>query len=615
VVGNLDGYSKNTIVTHFVHNSLFFGMSSTTEQIKERLGVVDVVSSYIKLERAGKNLKAKCPFHNEKTPSFFVSPERESFYCFGCNRGGDIFTFVEEFEGTDFSGALALLAERAGVSIKRFDSGEGKTRERLLLLMEKAAGYFESELALNSGVLAYLLKRGVSNKTIAEFQIGYAPASWRATSQFLLQKGFREQELLEAGLLVRTEKGVYDRFRGRIMFPIQDIAGRVIAFSGRIFSTGDPLRHSSSEASGTASGRDEEKERAAKYINSPETELFKKSKVLYGFDKAKQALRKHDRCVVVEGQTDVILSHQCGMKNTVAASGTALSQEHLNLIARFTNNLVLAFDADSAGLSAAGRGIDSALALGFNVLLMPLPQGKDPADLIKDDKEAWQRAVGRAVHLVDFYLTKFKDTAEDARSFQRQVERYVLPYIARIKSKIEQAHFVARVAKALGIPEEPIWEEMLRIEQAPSATLAIPTETPSHVGGRYRKNLERQMLAIIISERRLKTSPIDFKAAEALLVSLSGKTIAEKTSEFTKEEINKMLFEAESYYADSKNNIGEIFDEILVNLKTEILKERLTRAMNELRRSEGIKDEKGGALYLQECHDISREINKLNQMK
>ena len=290
-------------------------MNTSVQKIKERLGIEEVVSSYIKLDRAGANLKAKCPFHNENTPSFFISPDRGSYYCFGCGAKGDIFTFVEEFEGLDFRGALKLLADRAGVSLESFNPKDEKNqseKEKLYEAMEEATKYFENNLKNNAEVLEYLKSRGLNEKSIKDFRIGFAILDWRKLYDSLRSKNFSDSEIERAGLAKKPDdqsKAMYDRFRGRIMFPISDSSGRIIAFSGRIIVDDG---------------------KSAKYLNSPETPIFNKSSVLFGIDKAKDAIRKNDFSILVEGQMDLILSHQAGFKNTVASSGTAMTDSTLS---------------------------------------------------------------------------------------------------------------------------------------------------------------------------------------------------------------------------------------------------------------------------------------------
>jgi DNA primase len=321
---------------------------STVDTIKDRLSITDVVGAYVKLEKAGANLKGLCPFHQEKTPSFMVSPARSSYYCFGCGAKGDIFSFVEQFEGLDFMGALKVLADRAGVEIEKQDPSAKTERERLFHIMEHASLFYHKDLSDDNAAKEYLKKRGVEVQTIRAWRLGYAPLEWRSLYNYLLSKGFKAQEMLKAGLVKPADNGFYDTFRSRIVFPIANIGGRIVAFSGRIFPVDDT---------------------SAKYLNSPETSLFNKSAVLYGYDKAKFEIRKKNSAILVEGQMDLILSHQVGITNTVATSGTAFTELHAGLIKRFAEKLIICYDGDKAGVSSALRAAIVALRCGLEVCL------------------------------------------------------------------------------------------------------------------------------------------------------------------------------------------------------------------------------------------------------
>ncbi|MEK7093559.1 MAG: DNA primase, partial [Patescibacteria group bacterium] len=327
----------------------------TVQQIKDRLSIVDVVSQYVKLERAGGSMRARCPFHAEKTPSFFVSPDRGTYHCFGCGVGGDVFSFVESIEGLDFKGALKVLAEKAGVELVYERGGKEKRdeRERLFELLETATIFYTSRLT--DAAKKYLTERGIADGTVQAFRVGWAGDAWSELSDFLKTKKFSDKEILDAGVAKNPagQQAAYgagnersrliDKFRNRIMFPIADSAGRVVGFSGRIFG-------------------EKASPEAPKYLNSPETPLFHKSRILYGLDRAKLAIRKHNFAVLVEGQMDLLSSHQAGWSNTVAVSGTAFTTEHAQIIKRLSDNLVLALDADEAGIKAAGPAAPAARA-------------------------------------------------------------------------------------------------------------------------------------------------------------------------------------------------------------------------------------------------------------
>jgi DNA primase len=418
-------------------------MSDTVQQIKDRLNIVDVVGPYVKLTKAGKYHKGLCPFHKEKSPSFMVTPDRGFFHCFGCGKGGDLFTFVEEMERVDFKGALKILAEKAGVPIV-YGQGEDKSaRDRLYAVLEAARDFFVAHL--DSAARGYLVDRGILGPLVTQWSLGYAPAEWRALVDHLRTKGFPDADMLSAGLGKKKEgtPHLYDTFRGRIIFPIRDSSGRVIAFTGRIFPN---------------------EEGQAKYLNSPETALFEKSKVLYGIDIAKGGIRSLNSAILVEGQVDLLMAHQAGYTNTLALSGTAFTDEHAALIKRHTENLVIAFDGDRAGIAAAGRAASIALSAGLNVKVAAMPPGEDPADLIRRDSALWKQAIRDAVHVIDFYLAHLMKAGYDARQLKLEASRVVLPYVVQIQNAIDQAHFIQRVAEAIGVPEDAVRVELRKLE-------------------------------------------------------------------------------------------------------------------------------------------------------
>ncbi|MEK7081495.1 MAG: DNA primase, partial [Patescibacteria group bacterium] len=572
-------------------------MSSTVEQIKERLSIVDVVSSYIKLERAGGNFKARCPFHNEKTPSFFVSPLRETFHCFGCNKGGDILTFVAEFEGLDFKGALKVLADRAGVELVSEDPRLKNEKDALYSILEKTTSFWEQNLSQKSDALSYLKKRGLKDETIKDFRIGFAGDSFTSLTSFLKKSGVKEDIMIKAGLAISSPKGLYDRFRSRIMFPINDSAGRVIAFSGRIF------------------GKEDDK--MGKYVNSPETMLYSKSKTLYGFDKAKTEIRKNNSTVLVEGQMDLIMSHQAGFKNTVAISGTALTEFHLNMISRLSSNLTIALDADPAGLSASKRSAEMALGAGLEVKIAEIPEGLDPADLILKNQSEWVERLSKAKHAIQFYIDRVISSGDDDRKIKMDISKTVLPLIARLGNKIEQAHFAKEVSRKIKISEEHVWEEVVKAGES------LPPDAPDKETGEKtvvsenkistRKDMFAKKLAsIILWQEGLKDKSIDIEKWRGKLKELTGwedgiSGIIEQLSEDDKREL---IFECEAYY-ESNKNIEKEFDDILRELGKELLKEDFTKAMEELRAAELSEDHAKASEILKKCQDISKKISSL----
>jgi len=559
-------------------------MPSNVEQIKERLSIVDVISSYIKVEKAGINFKAKCPFHNEKTPSFFISPTRQSFYCFGCGEKGDIFSFVEQFEGLDFKGALKLLADRAGVKLE-YDRGsfsDGKAgREKIFQILEEATGYFETNLKSNDEAINYLQKRGVAEKTRVVFRLGYAPDEWRLLLTHLKNKKFAESDLEKAGLIKKSETGgnYYDRFRGRIIFPIADSAGRIVGFSGRILK-----------------GKPED----AKYLNSPETELFAKSRILYGLDKAKAEIRRRDFAVLVEGQMDLLMSHQAGVANAVASSGTALTDEHINLLKRFSNRLLLVFDPDEAGFKAALRGAGLALTRGLEVKVAVLPKGLDPADLILRNPADWKDALKNAIFLIDFLLAKILNKGYDKRQLAKAVEKEVLPYIASLKSRIEQSHYISEIADKANIKEEALWVELRKAvpvigKKEENDTLKKPAEKEKL---NRRELLERRLFGLLFAEKDKKLE----NELKNIFDAVEFKTALEFWQPFREE----IIFEVEEILGDGISE-GEIA-ELLANLKNEMLREKFLQKTKELAEAEKTGETTRAKELMEECQELSKKI-------
>ncbi|HEV7449659.1 MAG TPA: DNA primase [Candidatus Paceibacterota bacterium] len=441
-------------------------MDSEVQQIKDKLNIVEVVGQYVQLRRAGRNYSGKCPFHNERTPSFMVSPERGTYICFGCGEKGDVFSFVQKMDGLDFPTVLKQLAEKAGVTLTprvrnpqtiEQKEQEKEKEERLREVCEAAVKFYESELQKRADVLSYLKTRGVSEESIQTWRLGYAPATWESLSKHLVSLGFGHPDIVDAGFAVRSEKKpgeIFDRFRGRIMFPIFDAAGQPIAVSGRFFE-----RVAGQKADGSE---------PAKYVNSPETALFKKSKVLYGFDKARVAIRKADCILLVEGQFDLVLAHQSGLPFTTALSGTALTAEHLSLLGRLSKRLVLALDADAAGLRSGLKSALMAMAAGFDVKVPTFPDGKDPADVARENPELLKAAVRTSKTAVEFFIDALRPGTKDVRAYQKLVETHVLPLVAAIESSIEREHFIRLIAGRLNVSELAVRAEVAKKPTLPS---------------------------------------------------------------------------------------------------------------------------------------------------
>ncbi len=595
-------------------------MSSPVEQIKQRLSVVDVVQSYIKLDKAGVNYRARCPFHSEKTASFFVSPSRDIWHCFGCSRGGDIFGFVMEIEGVEFIEALKILAERAGIKLKMEDPRLRNERTRLFDLMKDSVEFFRLRLSQEKSVIEYLRKRGLKDATIQSYLLGYAPREingWRNLYEFLLEKGYSDEEIEKSGMVVKTDnrdRGYYDRFRGRIMFPIFDFSGRTVAFSGRLFPE---------DSQGPFLGIQKDGPLKAKYINSPQTILYDKSKILYGFDKAKMEIRKKDACVLVEGQMDVLMSHQAGVLNSVAVSGIGLTPYHLGSIGRLTNNLIVSFDSDEAGLIAAGRGIDLALANNFEVRVVVIPFGKDPADVASKDPEAWQKSVSESRPIIDFYLKTLSEKISDSRELKRQVEQIVLPYLSVIESEIDKSHWIKEIANRLGIREEPIWEQLKKIKtkNSPGAPTSsnenIKLENKPISPKTRRDRLEDRLLGIAFWHNDDNIIPENSRLffsdqSQSLLKKFFSAEEKEKSSEqLTKEEknlANQLALEAELWYGAGKEKAVEEAEILINDLKGEATKDQLASMIEKIRHLEASGDEKSLNEALNEFNELSKNL-------
>ncbi len=551
-------------------------MSSPTVEIKERLSIVDVISSYITLEPSGINYKAKCPFHNEKTPSFFISTERNSYYCFGCSAKGDIFSFVENFEGVDFRGALKTLANRAGVPLVYENKEVVDARDVLYEIMESATLYFEENLKSNNDARQYLHDRGLTDETINTFRIGFAKDQWRSVSDYLIGKGFKESDIERAGLIKMGDKkdkdgksSFYDRFRGRIMFPISDTSGRIIAFSGRIFGRDDAIE--------------------AKYINSPDTPLFNKSNVLFGIDKAKLAIRKKGYAVVVEGQLDLLMSHQMGITNTVAVSGTALSSSttdatnalnNLGLIRRLTTNVIFAFDGDSAGVRAAGRSALIALSLDMQVKIAVLPEGKDPADIIKENESQWKDILKGSTNIISFYIDRICTSTDDAHARGRQIREIVFPYINASKSAIDQATYIKEINIKTGIPESALMKDFI-VYQSTHKINIIDEKLENVIvnntdAGSRKISIEKQFFGIVLQQEEKGWPENEIKNRIDEFINTIGEDIYNNLRKKYEIAAENLSLETEMWYGGNIKSMIKDVSELALNLEEEILQEKLS---------------------------------------
>ena len=547
----------------------------TVQQIKERLSIQDIIAPYVKLRRAGRSLVGLCPFHKEKTGSFHVSPERGSWHCFGCGEGGDGFSFIEKIEGVDFKGALKILAEKAGVQITTIYGSGGKEdaskKERLRVLMTRACEWYAGKL-LGSPAQIYAHSRGLNGDTIVVWRLGYAPEAWRALLEALTADlpaqagGFSIQELLAAGLIKEADGKpgtYYDRFRNRLMFPIRDVAGHVVAFTGRTLDSSPQSPDSSIQS--------------AKYLNSPETELYHKSEILFGLDRAKDAIRVRKFTMLVEGQLDVILAHQAGFENAVALSGTALTEKHLALMKRYSENLMLVLDADTAGLKATARSAALALYSGLRVKAARLPKGKDPADLISEDEKEFAKRISAAKPIVDFFLAEIAQEESNPHRLLRVAESVVLPLIAAMPSPMEREYFIQAAARTLGLSAEAVRESVKKLPKYPEAATnapGVPKAAPTAT--RLPSDVRKEQLIVVVH------AYFDTPLAERIKTEYCRITEAEQFPEEIPSE--PALFKAEQMFGEEPKE--DAADELLNAFEEAVIREAYQEAVTKLRKAE-----------------------------
>jgi len=475
---------------------------STIDDIKQRLDIVDVLSGYLKLEKAGRNFKALCPFHQEKTASFFIFPERQSWRCFGCGVGGDLFSFIMKKEGTDFGETLKMLADKAGVSLERKkEAVESRLTDRLYQINEAAAQYYH-DLLLRSpaaeGARDYAMKkRGLNSKTIDNFQLGFSPAE--GLKKHLLERGYSEKELLAVRLVGEKEGRVYDLFRHRLMFPIRDIKGRLVGFGARALDDSMP-----------------------KYLNSPQTAIFDKSSILYAIDRAKGAIKEKRLAVIVEGYMDAITAHQYGFTNVVASMGTALTEKQIKVLKGLTKSIAFALDPDTAGDAATLRAIEVARrSLEREELEMPtwlgttsklraemkiisLPQGRDPDLVIRDDSQSWQQLVDNALPLMDHLLAVAASKADLAKPEERsRASEQLLPLIAELDDDVQREFYLGKLATLLGVSEKTLIGMAARMHRTRSEK-ASKTETRPITTAYFGDRLEEYCLCLLLQHPELR---------------------------------------------------------------------------------------------------------------
>lgn len=571
-------------------------MSSVTDEIKSRLDIVSVISEYIQLKPAGTSFKALCPFHSEKTPSFFVSPEKQIWHCFGCSKSGDIFSFLQEREGLEFPEALRILAQKAGVEIKPQDR-RIKSKKTKLLDICKLSAKFYHKILLESPkaekARKYLKKRALNKKTIQDFELGFVPNKWDILVTFLKKRGYNESDIEEAGLVLKHEgrrTGYHDRFRGRIMFPIHDIFSQVVGFTGRVLHSDDTKQ--------------------AKYINTPETAIYNKSKLLYGLDKAKIVIKEQDSIILVEGNMDVIAAHQAGTKNIVCTSGTALTSDQVNLLRRYTENILLAFDIDPAGQSATNRSIDLLLREGLDVKVIQLKQGKDPDECIRENPRAWKKAIKSPLPIMEYYFSlAIKDRDLHNIDDKKAVTKALLPKIAKLGNPVEAGLWLKKLSTALDI-SEVFLHEALRKGKKPYAQKQGSKEDAKEKISQSQQAGDR-FLGVILYKPDIGKSFINkivldmFASPEAQAVVRIIKDYYSKEKKINIKKIKKsigddrktlnyidfLFFLSEKEFKDySSDDAEKEIDRLFSVLKKHYIGKKMEKLVNQLKQAEKEKD-------------------------
>ncbi|MDX9913966.1 MAG: DNA primase [Candidatus Moranbacteria bacterium] len=597
-------------------------MGQEIETIKAKLNIVDLIGEYVRLQKAGNNWKACCPFHNEKTPSFSVSEDKQVWHCFGCGKGGDAFGFLMEIEGLSFREALENLAQRTGVELPKYEKGGNLTvqeKNKIWDVLEMATRFYEKQLWEEEGgkkILNYLLERGLNEITIREFRLGYAPGGWRNVLQFLTNKNYTPKDIVEAGLIIQKEGTVggldnfYDRFRDRIMFPICNPAGKVIGYSARMVPGGD--------------------ESQAKYINTPETEVYHKSNVLYGIDKAKMSAKEKDWMLLVEGNMDVIASSQAGIKNTVAVSGTALTPEQLTIIKRYTKNIKMFFDMDEAGQKAAKRSAQLAFEKELSVFIVAIDAGKDAADIAKDDKPKFIQSIEKAFLAMDYFIeqslkNKNRANVEDKKKIIEELSGLINSF----SNKIEKEHWIREIAERLNISENILAEEFnKRNHEAGSGerNFNYSNLNKDHQNYDRIKDIQIQIMGTFISDNGIWKEAVEKYESEIKRYFTNQKIVEIVLDKGREYDFNfeKLLdgldnteqkrFLRELYFKNCEKN-EELFsskekwsalDQFFDQLKKEIIRERSTKLVEEIKKAEKMGDKEGLIKLTNELMEINK---------
>lgn len=573
------------------------------DQVKQSLSILDVVSTYVRLEKSGSQYKGRCPFHNEKTPSFYVSPERGNYHCFGCAEHGDIFSFIEKIESVPFFEALTILADRAGIKLSPYKKEEKDKETNLISLLQKATIHFEKNLENSPLAKSYLGSRALLPETIKKFNIGFAlggESGWRDLFIDLSKNGFSPEEMVSAGVVIKKdgEEKYFDRFRGRIMFPIKNSLGNVVGYSARILPELDDGK-------------------SGKYINSPETDVYHKSKILFGYDIAKKTIAEKKEVILVEGQMDLIMSHQAGIQNIVAVSGTSLTEEHIKILKRFADRVLLSFDQDEAGEKAMKRSALLSLYGGLDVFIIPKKDGvKDTADLIKEfGGEAWKELVSKRIHLIEYLILSLFAKVADERERLKIARVEILPYLRAIESDMDKAYFIRFLASKLNIEEVDIYNDLKKIKNINGDEFFIKKEeVKKEENTLSKKDLVLKEILAILKFKNINIERFSEKYFVTEEIMNYKKIFLEEKDNFPEEIIDKEVSKVEdkfsnnsNYIEDDKKFIAEDLKKLVNTYKIEILEEESKK----IRTS----SEKDTEENLVRVSNLKKEIQKLKSGK
>ena len=528
-------------------------MEGTLEKLKERIDVVELIGSYVQLKKAGRNFKGNCPFHQEKTPSFVVSPERQLWRCFGsCGIGGDAIAFFMKYENLSFPEAITDLAQRYGIEIEKMPI-EDKIfhyKERLIKVNQVAAEFYHyilTKSSIGKTALDYLKKRDISDKIIETFQLGYSPSSWDSLTRFLYTKKYSDKELVDSGLCIQKKQGssVYDRFRGRVMFPLKDHRGTTVGFSGRILSG----------------------ENEAKYVNTPETTLYHKRTMLFGLNITKDAVKKENSIIIVEGEFDMITPFQHGISAIAAVKGSTLTVEQLQLIKRYTNRVYLALDADKAGEEAIRRAIEVAEPMGFELGVIVIEGGKDPDEAVRTNEVEFKKSLTQPIPVYDFLMQLFAKKYPPNDPFsKKQIGDEMAPFLFGIANPIIQSYYIKQLAKLLDVSEEST-SRVVRMYRKKRFVRPNVVELP------VQKPLRETVIQQYILEQLLHASTLDKHVTEVQeIISESDFIIPSYGKLFMKlkeHSLTKGAFDINSFIKSLPPELASVADELYLKASSD----------------------------------------------